>query len=75
MTYTIKRCRSYFTRCGYVVRLFNDDGTPHARLLRVEGSCCLFPDRAPIYFYGNDGRKVRAEAIAFAKSHNASQGV
>lgn len=67
MTYTITRCRSYFTRCGYEVRIFDDDGTPHTRLVPVEGQRTLFPDKEPLYFYGNDGRTVRAEAIAFVK--------
>ncbi len=65
MTYTIKRCRAYFTRCGYEVRLFNSNGSPHARLL------CM-SDSDPIRFWGTDGRKVRGEAVRFARDYIAA---
>lgn len=69
MQYTIEPIRAVFTRRGYAVTLFNDDGTRHRRPLRVEGkrSCYVYDD-APVKFYGNDGRKVRAEAMRFVRS-------
>jgi hypothetical protein len=76
--YTITKCRAVFTRCGYAVQLLNDDGTPYTRYLTVEGAksswgaMARFGDSAPAFFFGNDGRKVRAEAIAFAKTYNAT---
>ena len=71
-TYTIRPIRSVFTRKGYELRILNDDGTPFVRLLDIEGHPRLkFPDSSPIYFYGDDGRKVRAEAIAEARRHGA----
>lgn len=83
--YRIKRVpTSGFTRCGYSVQLLNDDGSPLTRLLlacnsdgspvRGEfGRKVWVPESGPANFYGNDGRKVRAEAIAFAKSFNATR--
>ncbi len=72
MMYTIKPIRTYFTRRGYAVQLFNDDGTAYTRLLRVEGTRNFIPDSGPVRFYGNDGRKVRAEAMTFVRSFNAT---
>ena len=79
MKYTITKCRTVFTRCGYAVQLLNNDGTPYTRLLQIRDSTTdrirkdlRFPDSGPVYFFGNDGRKVRADAIAFAKVYSAT---
>jgi hypothetical protein len=59
MTFTLKRCRTYFTRYGIMV-IFNRP---------------LWRDGHPIDklgFYGNDGRKVRAKAIAWAQANGAT---
>ena len=72
MTYTIKRIRSHFTRCGYAVQLFDSNGECHTRLLQVERSPHFVPDDGPARFYGDDGRSVRAEAVAFARSFGAT---
>ncbi len=71
LTYTIARCRAYFTRCGYQVSLWNADGSPHAVTLRFEHTCNTMQDAGPFRFYGNDGRKVRGEAISWARLRGA----
>ena len=75
MEYTLHRCRAYFTRVGYELRLFNADGTPYTRLLSIVGRDprVKFPDSDPIRFWGNDGRKVRAEALACARAYGATK--
>lgn len=79
MKYTLTKVRAVFTRCGYAVQLLNDDGAPYTRLLDIDDvdgfrvrTALRFPDSGPVRFYGNDGRKVRAEAIAFARSYRAT---
>jgi hypothetical protein len=71
MQYTLEPIRSCFTRRGYAVTLYNDDGSPHSRPLRVEGTRRYIYDNTPATFFGNDGRKVRAEAMAFLRSLQA----
>lgn len=80
MRYTLTRCRSYFTRCGYAVQLLNDDSSPYVRLLDIVDRDSFrhrtprrMPDSGPVFFYGNDGRKVRSDAIAFARTYAAKR--
>jgi hypothetical protein len=70
--YTLTKCRAVFTRCGYAVQLLNDDGTSYMRLLNTGVPYRWFPDSGPVHFFGNDGRKVRSEAIAFVKAYDAT---
>ena len=72
-TYTISRVRTSFTRVGYAVSIFNADGSPYPIPLRMAHSPHIWRDPAPVRFYGDDGRKVRAEAVAFAKEHGATR--
>lgn len=76
--YEITKVQAYFTRCGYAVRLFNADDTAYVPWLPIAGSLNMrlqytrfAPCPMPATFYGNDGRKVRAEAIQFAKEYVA----
>ena len=67
-TYTIKPIRAYFTRRGYAVEIFDEAGAPYAPWLPVQGYRNRYmPCPMPATFFGDDGRKVRAEAIAWAK--------
>lgn len=68
-TYKITRLRSWFTRYGCVAQLFNADGSPHVEYLPVAGQPGLrCPWDSGRTFWGSDGRKVRAEAVAWARS-------
>ena len=76
--YEIKRCRSVFTRCGYAVSLFDTEGKPFTPWLPVYGALDMRSQRTsympcpmPATFFGDDGRKVRAEAIRWAREHMA----
>jgi hypothetical protein len=84
MFYTIEPVRSYFSRRGYAVHLYDDDGTrvahwlpcvdEHGSQLRGEyGRPIMGKGDNPVRFYGHDGRKVRAEAIAFARALGARE--
>jgi len=66
--YTVKPCREIFHRCGYEVQIYNSNGSVRSIAFRVHGTDRMFSDTAPVRFWGNDGRKVRAEAIRWAKS-------
>lgn len=77
LTYTLHPCRSAFTRRGYELTIL-EDGKPYPRALKIEypkgKRYCdpsFFIDNTPLRFYGNDGRTVRAEAVAHAKSLGA----
>ncbi len=72
LTFTIKPYPAVFTRRGYTVEMFYDDGTPYTPWLPVQGAFLsqrarFAPCPMPAIFFGNDGRKVRAEAVAWAK--------
>ena len=54
MRYTIERCRAVFTRRGYRVMIYD---APYSDFLNP----------VAMNFYGNDGRTVRADAVAWAK--------
>lgn len=84
MHYTVTPIRSVFTRRGYKVQLFNDDGSPVTRYLPVLnhdgskvkgefGRPVIHSTTDPATFFGNDGRTVRAEAVAWAKAQIQAQ--
>ena len=73
LTYSIKPCRAVFTRRGYQVELFRD-GKPFIPWLPVYDTLNMRSQRTrfapcpmPVTFFGNDGRKVRSEAVRWAK--------
>jgi hypothetical protein len=74
-TYTLRRIRTGFVRVGYELVIYKADGTLESIPLRVWGTP-NYPkvyhyDSGPFRFYGDDGRKVRADALAFARSNGA----
>lgn len=71
MRYTIKRRGAQWSRVGYDVQILKDDGTPYAVPYRAQYGNAVVYDSYPASFFGDDGRTVRAEAIAWAKAEIA----
>lgn len=78
--YTLCQVRHpVFVRRAYRVRLYNDDGTLLLRRVQIIGTrgerLGYTSVSDPMLFCGNDGRTVRAEAIAWARQHGATRNI
>lgn len=74
--YHLQRIRTAFTRVGYRVRLYDEGGNLALRRVEVRDAGYRFMGYTicdgPMTFFGDDGRKVRAEALAWARKHGAT---
>jgi hypothetical protein len=72
MKYELKRIRSHFTRYGIEAVVYDDAGNVARRRVRVVNDPVGFIcDESRLRFYGNDGRRVRAQAVQWAKDQIA----